>query len=189
GGTGSVIFDGTASYTVDPSKLGSTLGSVQVGQNSTLILAGEISSDVSKNITVANASNPLQVSGSTINVTLSEESTEAPSLTFENDLNFTGDNTINITLADGFTPQLGETYFLFAGTDNTMNNLDLSSFQTVSPDLPAGMFWSYSIESLTNGGLALAASMGVPEPATWILLAFGAFFMLLRGVHVRRAAR
>lgn len=80
----------------------------------------------------------------------------------------------------------GETYFLFSGTDNTMNNLDLSSFQTISPELPASMSWFYSIESLGNG-MVLAASLGVPEPATWIMLAFGTFFMLLRGVHVRRA--
>ncbi|MDO4857250.1 MAG: hypothetical protein Q4A17_04825 [Thermoguttaceae bacterium] len=185
-GTGSVIFDGTASYTVDPNKLGSTLGSIQVGQNSTLVLAGEISDDVSKRITVADASNPIQVSGSTINVTLSDESTTAPGLTFENDLNFTGSNTINMVFADGFTPMEGETYFLFSGTDNTMNNLDLSSFQTISPELPASMSWFYSIESLGNG-MVLAASLGVPEPATWIMLAFGTFFMLLRGVHVRRA--
>ena len=190
GGTGSVIFDGTASYTVDPNKLGSTLSSVQVGENSTLVLAGEISSgDFSKNITLTNPSNPIQVSGSKINVTLSDDNLTAPSLTFENDLNFTGDNTININLEDGFTPQMGETYFLFTGTDNTMNSIDLASLQTVSPELPTSMFWSYSIESLTNGGLALAASMGVPEPATWILLVFGSFFMLLRGAHVRRAAR
>ena len=70
-----------------------------------------------------------------------------------------------------------------------MNGLDISSFRTISPELPASMSWFYSVETLSSGALALAVSLGVPEPATWILFAFGAFFMLLRGVHVRCAAR
>ncbi|MCR5162469.1 MAG: hypothetical protein K6C40_00470 [Thermoguttaceae bacterium] len=187
GGTGTVLFDGTATYTVDPNKISADLGTVQVGQNSTLVLAGEISSDVSQRFTLTNPSNPVQISGSSINVTLSGGNLTTPSLTFGNDLNFSGTNTIDLAFEDGFTPQMGETYFLFSGTDYTMDRVASSTLRTLSPELPASTFWTYSVETLPGGGLALAASLATPEPAAWILLVLGTFIALIPRVHARRA--
>ena len=186
GGTGTVLFDGTATYTVDPNKISADLGTVQVGQNSTLVLAGEISSDVSQRFTLTNPSNPVQISGSSINVTLSGGNLTAPGLTFGNDLNFSGTNTIDLAFEDGFTPQMGETYFLFSGTDYTMDRVASSTLRTLSPELPVSTFWTYSVETLPGGGLALAASLATPEPAAWILLVLGTFIVPFYGVHLRR---
>jgi len=172
GGTGTVIFDGTASYTVDPAKLGSTLKAVQVKENAKLTLTGEISSDVSAKITTTNPSAPLTVSGSKIDVTVSEASETTPSLTFTKNLNFQGANLLNMDFAKDFTPELGEMYYLFSGTTDTMNSLDLNTLQTVTPELPSSMFWAYSLQPYGTG-LALMGTLSVPEPAAWVLFLVG----------------
>ena len=120
-------------------------------------------------------------------MTLSGGNLTAPGLTFGNDLNFSGTNTIDLAFEDGFTPEMGETYFLFSGTDYTMNSISTDRLRTLSPELPPSMVWTYSVETLPGGGLALAASLGVQEPATWILLVLGTFIALVPRVHVRRA--
>jgi autotransporter-associated beta strand protein len=86
------------------------------------------------------------------------------------------DGTLQVSLQPGFTPPTGAAFDVLTASHITDNGLALTSG---AGGLGAAQFWKYSIV----GGTILRLEVGVPEPSTLALLAFGVLGLL---VYVRR---
>ncbi|MDO4628953.1 MAG: PEP-CTERM sorting domain-containing protein [Planctomycetia bacterium] len=173
-GNGTVIFDGTANYTLDVSKLASTLKSVQIADNATVTLSGKISTDVTTRFTGNGDLGINNAEFSLILATVNTSQVDAPTASLEltNDVDLGLDNALTWTFAEGTNIRMGDTLYLLAGTTDTLEDFDLSSLTINAPALASDYFWTLDTIAYGNG-LVITAKMGVPEPATWVLLISG----------------
>ncbi len=186
-GTGTVIFDGTANYAVDVTNIASTLKSVQIAQNAMVTLGGNISTDVTAGFS---GDGTLGINNANFSLILeaantSQSATPTAALTLTNDVDLGTENILSWTYAEGANITMDDTLYLLAGTSDTLGNFDLSSLTINAPALDTGYFWALDTVALGNG-LVITAKMGVPEPATWVLLVSGLAGL---GIVVRRKKR
>ncbi|MDO5113120.1 MAG: PEP-CTERM sorting domain-containing protein [Planctomycetia bacterium] len=100
--------------------------------------------------------------------TLGERS--APTV-FDGSVEILSDSTLEITLEEDFYPELGESFFLLAGNNDSFQGLDLESL-LISTNLSGGQFWTLGIGEYGDG-LGLYAQVSVPEPSSWLLILAG----------------
>lgn len=99
------------------------------------------------------------------------------------------DGTLAVSLFGGFQPESGDTFYVFTAAGGiTDNGLELS---WAPGQLAPAQYWDYQIVPWTGagGGEALQLTLGVPEPATVLLLALGAAAWLLWAARRRRACQ
>ncbi|MDO4583238.1 MAG: PEP-CTERM sorting domain-containing protein [Planctomycetia bacterium] len=85
--------------------------------------------------------------------------------------------TLILSLAEGFQPALGESFTLLETADLTvdLSQVNLSVFGELAPST------FFTLSAITEGSLTrLTATVGVPEPATWLLLVGGLIGLALR---------
>ncbi|MDO4628954.1 MAG: PEP-CTERM sorting domain-containing protein [Planctomycetia bacterium] len=183
-GTGTVVFDGTANYAIDVTNIASTLKSVQITQNAMVTLGGNISTDVTAGFS---GDGTLGINNANFSLILgaantSQSAIPTAALTLTNDVDLGTENILSWTYAEGANITTDDTLYLLAGTTDTLGNFDLNSLTINAPALASDYFWTLDTIAYGNG-LVITAKMGVPEPATWVLLISGIIGL---GVVARR---
>lgn len=173
-GEGTVIFDGTADYTLDAAQV-KDLAAVQITENADLLLSGTISHDVTANITQGTVT----LDSADLSLTISEKNTDRAAnpeaaLDFMNTLSFGDDITLNIALEDGFLPTENDLFYLVSGTEDTFKSLNLGLLDLNFGDLAGFDNWELSVTTLGTGfALTASANTNLPEPSAWVLLILG----------------
>jgi len=119
-----------------------------------------------------------------INLTLSSESPSTANLEFTGTLTSSAlGGEIALSKELGSTIDYGDSFLLVTAgsmTDEEFTKLNFASSNDSVIDYPGGR-WSYSLQSLGTGVGIYATALdanAVPEPSTWILLAFGILGLL-----------
>ena len=156
---------------------GSTLSrAVTVAEGGVLEGAGIVSNVTMSGGTISDTltidSSAFNLNG-TLAMTLDETSKTTADVEFDGTYGITDGSTLSWTYENGFAPEVGDTLFLIAGDAGSFDGVNLSSLVIDAPALASSEYF-WNLKLLNYGtGLALAASLGVPEPSTLLLLCFG----------------